>query len=164
MFKIGDKVVCPLRGPGIIEKIENRNFLGETQEYFIIKIVNSDMTLMIPTSKIDASNIRSISDLPTADHAVETLSSYEATSAEASNPKERCKMNRDKISHGSLLECAEVLRDLTHIHQKKSLNISEREMLMNARKLVINEVSLIKDISESQVSSLIDTILSASLG
>lgn len=162
MFKIGDKVVCPLRGPGIVENIEEKNFLGEQQQYFIIKIINTDMTLMIPTAKIAASNVRLISDISTAEDAFTAILSYEETSAETVNAKERRKMNMDKISSGSLRECAEVVRDLTHIHHKKSLNASEREMLMNARKFVINEVSLVKNISEAQASSLIDDLLTNS--
>jgi CarD family transcriptional regulator len=163
MFKIGDKVVCPMRGSGIVEKIEERDFLGTAQEYFIIKILNTDMTLMIPTAKISTSNIRLISDLSTAEDVLHIFDAYEEALAQSVNAKERRKMNMDKISAGSLLGCAEVVRDLTHIHQKKSLNASEREMLMNARKFVINEVSLVKNISESQASSLLDNLLTNSL-
>ncbi|WP_070000260.1 CarD family transcriptional regulator [Cellulosilyticum sp. I15G10I2] len=162
MFKIGDKVVCPMRGAGIVENIENRDFLGKIQEYFIIKIINTEMTLMIPSDRIETSNIRLISDPSTAEHAFHTLSQYEEESAQGVNAKERRKMNMDKITNGSLVDCIEVVRDLTHIHQKKSLNASEREMLMNARKFVINEVSLVKNISESQASSLIDNMLTDS--
>ena len=162
MFKIGDKVVCPMRGSGIVQSIEERDFLGEVQQYFIIKIINTDMTLMIPTAKIATSNIRLISDLSTAEDAFATLGTYEEPSVEAVNAKERRKINMDKISNGSLIGCAEVVRDLTHIHQKKSLNASEREMLMNARKFIINEVSLVKDISDTQASSLLDEVLTSS--
>ncbi|MDF2613899.1 MAG: transcription factor YdeB [Clostridia bacterium] len=162
MFKVGDKVVCPMRGSGIIESIEERDFLGQAQQYFIIKIINTDMTLMIPTAKMATSNIRLISDLTTAEDAFDTLSKYDELSAEPVNAKERRKINMSKISDGSLIGCAEVVRDLTHIHQKKSLNASEREMLMNARKFIINEVSLVKDISESQASSLLDEVLTSS--
>jgi len=162
MFKIGDKVVCPLRGSGIVQSIEERDFLGKAQQYFIIKIINTEMTLMIPTAKIATSNIRLISDISTAEDAFVTLTKHEEISTEPVNAKERRKINMDKISNGSLVGCAEVVRDLTHIHQKKSLNASEREMLMNARRFIINEVILVKDISEAQASSLLDSMLTNS--
>lgn len=162
MFKIGDKVVCPLRGSGIIESIEEKDFFGEVQQYFIIKIINTDMTLMIPISKIDTTNIRLISDYSTAEDAFTALSSYEEE-ADCTDAKERRKINAAKISNGSLIGCAEVVRDLTHIHQKKALNANEREMLMNARKFIIKEVSLIKDISETQAGQLLDSMLTGSL-
>lgn len=162
MFKIGDKVVCPMRGAGIVERIEDRDFLGAIQEYFIIKIINTEMTLMIPSDRIETSNIRLISDLSTAEEAFGTLSTYEEAVGEVVNAKERRKLNMEKISKGSLQGCVEVVRDLSHIHQKKSLNASEREMLMNARRFIINEVSLVKNISETQASTLIDSIISDS--
>lgn len=162
MFNVGDKVVCPMRGAGIVESIEERDFLGTPQPYFIIKLINTEMILMIQAAKIETSSVRFISDLSTAENAFVILSHYEEAQTEAINAKDRRKINMDKISSGSLISCAEVVRDLTHIHQKKSLNANEREMLMNARRFIINEVSLVKGISESQASSLLDEMLTHS--
>jgi CarD family transcriptional regulator len=160
LFNIGDKVVCPKQGVGIIENIEERQFLGETQKYFIIKLLSHDMTILIPLNKIDNFKLRPISDGSAVEDALTTLKENRDNLSLNSNFKERYNENLDKLATGSLNKCSEVVRDLSIIKKIKALNSSEQVQLNNARQLLTDEISLIRNVSKNQVSMLLDTILS----
>lgn len=159
MFQIGDKVFCPMRGCGIVEAIEKREMLNESQEYCVIKIFEGNMTVMIPTTKIDSSDFRHISDLSTTENLLNVLGEANVTSDAELPAKERLKLNTAKVHAGSLEGYVEVICDLTHIQKIKPLNASEKNLLLKARKYFAAEVSLIKHISTDDVNTLIDNML-----
>ncbi|MEG0012601.1 MAG: CarD family transcriptional regulator [Cellulosilyticaceae bacterium] len=159
MFKVGDRVFCPMRGCGVVEVIEERTMLDKVQEYFIIKIFTGNMTVMVPTDRISSSRFRPIGDLPTAEAVLSTIAEKNVQIDEVIPVKQRFKNNTVKISSGSLEEYAEVIRDLSHIQKSKPLNAGERSMLMDARKYLVDEISLIKDVSKDQVNCLLDSLL-----
>lgn len=156
MFKVGDKVVCPMRGCGIVETIEDRKISDNVQEYTVIKIFNSSMTITLPTERLSNSRFRLISDIATMEDALQMLSEKAAPSDDALTAKDRLKNNTAKITSGSLKEYAEVVRDLTSIQKEKTLNAGERNVLLNAKKFLVDELSLIKNVPEDQVTVLID--------
>ncbi|MHC1750832.1 MAG: CarD family transcriptional regulator [Cellulosilyticaceae bacterium] len=156
MFKVGDKVVCPMRGCGIIETVEERTFLDAPQEYFIVKILRSNMTIMIPTSKISNTNYRLISDSSTVEDALSILSKGPLTSPQKIPAKERIKTNTAKVNAGSLRDYAEVITDLTVLQKEKPLNSSEQALLITSRKFIAEEIGLIHNLSESEVFSILD--------
>ncbi|MGL4344473.1 MAG: CarD family transcriptional regulator [Cellulosilyticaceae bacterium] len=159
MFKIGDRVVYPRRGCGVIETIEERTILDKPQEYIIVKIFDGNMTIMLPTNMSAQSHFRLLSDSDTANAALESLTETSTPPAETIASKQRLKDNMAKITAGSLMEYAEVVRDLTHIHKLKPLNSGERNILVSARKFFVDEISLIKDISKTEVDHMIDTLV-----
>lgn len=160
LFKVGDSVVYPMQGTGVIESIEEREFLGETQQYYIIKMITQDMQIMIPASKIKESNLRLISDPATLDTVLSDITTKVPHTTKATPPKQRYKIYNDKIKSGSLEESAEVIWDLVCLNEEKTLNATEKKMLTNARKFVTGEMALIREISEDEANELLDTCIS----
>ena len=158
MFSIGDKVVYPMQGIGIIERIEDKIFSGKNREYIIVKILSNNLEIMIPSDKISNSNLRKITDSSTLDDILFNISDNNDT-LEAISTKERYQSNMTKIKSGSLKDSAEVVYDLMLMNKEKSLNTSEKQLYNTARKFLIEEVSLIKNISETEVIDLLQLSL-----
>ena len=149
MFLIGDKVVYPMQGIGIIDRIEDKIFSGENREYIIVKILSNNLEIMIPSDKISSSNLRKITDNSTLEDVLFDLTSKN-TNLEGISAKERYQSNMTKIKSGSLKDSAEVVYDLILMNKEKSLNASEKQLFNTAHKFLVQEVSFIKDISETE--------------
>ena len=159
LFKVGDKVVYPMQGTGVIESIEEKDFLGEKQQYYIIKMLSQSMQIMIPSSKIKESNLRLINDATTLETILSDFTNKDPQTTKDTPPKQRYKIHMDKIKSGSLKESAEVIWDLVCLNKEKTLNATEKQLLTNARKFVVGEISLIKKISENEANDLLDTCI-----
>ncbi|BCZ47045.1 CarD family transcriptional regulator [Clostridium gelidum] len=149
MFLIGDKVVYPMQGIGIIDRIEDKIFSGENREYIIVKILSNNLEIMIPSDKISNSNLRKITDNSTLEDILFDLTN-KINSLESISAKERYQNNMTKIKSGSLKDSAEVVYDLILMNKEKSLNASEKQLFNTAHKFLVQEVSFIKDISETE--------------
>ena len=149
MFLIGDKVVYPMQGIGIIDRIEDKIFSGKNREYIIVKILSNNLEIMIPSDKISNSNLRKITDNSTLEDVLFDLTSKNNNS-EGISAKERYQNNMTKIKSGSLKDSAEVVYDLILMNREKSLNASEKQLFNTAHKFLVQEVSFIKDISETE--------------
>lgn len=149
MFSIGDKVVYPMQGIGIIERIEEKIFSGENKEYIIIRILSNNLEIMIPSDKISNSSLRKISDSSTLETVLFNLTNQNNQEKTIST-KERYQLNATKIKSGSLKDSAEVVYDLILMNKEKTLNSSEKQLFNTARKFLVQEVSIIKDISENE--------------
>lgn len=149
MFQIGDNIVYPMHGAGIIEAIEEKEFSGKKQQYYVIKMSISNMQVMIPMGKISSSGIRPITDILALKHIIHIFQHGETD--KLLPWKQRYKVNTDKIKTGEIQEGAEVVRDLMRINKEKALNTSEKKMLDNAHEFLISELGLIKGITENQI-------------
>ena len=159
MFLIGDKVVYPMQGIGIIDRIEDKIFSGENREYIIVKILSNNLEIMIPSDKISNSNLRKITDNSTLEDVLFDLTSKNNT-LEGISAKERYQNNMSKIKSGSLKDSAEVVYDLILMNKEKSLNTSEKQLFNTAHKFLVQEVSFIKDISETEATDFLNLNLS----
>lgn len=162
LFEIGDKIVYPMQGAGVIEGIEEKDFQGKKQQYYVIKMLTNNMEMMIPSWRMSNSNIRLISDDSTLKNVLSNLTDTdtESETTEPLNSKQRYQFNMDKIKTGSLKDGAEVVYNLTQINKEKALNTSESQLLMNARKFLIDEIILIRKITEDEANDLLDSIIS----
>lgn len=151
LFQIGDNIVYPMHGAGIIKAIEEKEISGEKQQYYVIKMLISNMQVMIPTGKILSSSIRPVTDIIALMHIINIF--HHGESDRLLPWKQRYKVNTDKIKTGKIQECTEVVRDLMRIKKEKALNTSEKKMLDNAHKFLISELALIKGITENQIKS-----------
>ncbi|MDR4173074.1 CarD family transcriptional regulator [Bacillus cereus] len=151
MFQIGDNIVYPMHGAGIIEAIEEKEFSGKKQRYYVIKMSISNMQVMIPMGKILSSSIRPVTDIRALKHIIHIFQHGE--SDKLLPWKQRYKVNTDKIKTGEIQEGAEVVRDLMRMKKEKALNTSEKKMLDNAHEFLISELGLIKGITENQIKS-----------
>ncbi|MBU8880862.1 transcription factor YdeB [Bacillus sp. FJAT-29790] len=153
LFQIGDKVFYPMHGAGIIEAIEEKEILGKTQEYCVITIPLNKMDIMIPTKKMQKSGVRSIVDRKTMN---DILFDFHNVESNCSLPwKERFNSNMEKMKTGDMHDSAEVVKDLLHRGKEKALNSSEKQMLNQARRNMISELILVKDITENQAADLL---------
>jgi CarD family transcriptional regulator len=153
LFQIGDKVFYPMHGAGVIKAIEEKEILGKIQSYCVIAIPISHMDIMLPMDKMEDFGVRSIIDKETMNHI---LFDFHHDEPNCALPwKERYQLNYDKLKTGSMSDSAEVIRDLLQRNKEKSLNASEKQLLHQAQRNVISEISLIKNISENQAADLL---------
>ncbi|MFD0770298.1 CarD family transcriptional regulator [Bacillus sp. CGMCC 1.60114] len=155
VFQIGDKIVYPMHGAGVIEAIEEKEILGEKQKYYVIRIPISNMEVMIPMKKMIQSRIRLIADKLTLENVL--LIFQYGESDDSLSWKQRYTQNMEKMKTGEMQEGAEVVRDLIRRNKVRALNTSEKQMLDNAQKILISELSLIKGITENQAIDLLNT-------
>lgn len=157
LFQIGDKIVYPMHGAGIIEAIEEKEILGTSRQYCVIRIISKDMQVMLPMDQLKKSGIRYIVDRGTLD---DILLEFQNGEADPSlSWKQRYTMNMEKMKNGNLQDSAEVVRDLLRRNKERALNASEKQMLDNARKMMISEVALVQNVSEHQATEFLqDTI------
>lgn len=157
MFQIGDKIFYPMQGGCIILAIEEREILGETQLYYMMNIVHRNMQVSIPVDKIEQLGIRPIVNSEELENVLTTFHDGETDTSCRDNQRYR----RDiiKLKSGDIYEGAEVIRDLIRISNKKKLGITDKNMLDNARQILISEVVLVKGIPLEQASDLLDQVI-----
>jgi CarD family transcriptional regulator len=143
MFNIGDKVVYPRHGAGVIEGIEEKEVLGEKCKYYVIRIVLGDMKVMVPLDKMETHSIRNITPKEKIDDIYNILSGE--TSYMCKNWSKRYRGNDIKIRNGDVFGISEIVKNLTVIDREKKLSTGEKRMLESARQLLVSELMLILD-------------------
>lgn len=157
MFKIGDMAVYPTQGVGVIEDIESREFAGHSQNFYVLRIVDSDMRIMVPTGNVSNVGMRRLIDQKHIINVFDTLAEPNDPGKIASWSRRQREYN-DKLKTGDLLEVAEVLRDLYQISSAKELSYGEKKVLEQARKLLVTEVALAEGEKEDQVTKRLENI------
>ncbi len=154
MFKIGDKVVYPMHGAGIIEAIEEKEVLGETRKYYVLRLPVGDMKVMIPVSNYKEVGLRQVIDKEGVQKVFRILG--EQSSSMSSNWNRRYRANLEKIKSGNIFEVAEVVRNLVMRDKEKGLSSGERKMLENARQILVSELVLATEMNEDKTKSMIE--------
>ena len=152
MFDVGDKIVYPMHGAGIIESIEEKEILGFKQYYYIIKMPIGDMKVMIPIDNVDDIGIREIIDANEAEKVFELLK--EDRIAVNNNWNKRYRENMEKLKDGSIYEIAQIAKSL--MTRDKSLSTGERKLMINAKNAVLSEIMLAKNISLVQAENALN--------
>ena len=158
MFNIGDKVVYPMHGAGVIESIEEKEILGQKQKYYIMKMPVGDIQVMVPTDSAEKVGLREVIRCEDADRVLNVLSS-EQTVMNA-NWNKRYRENMDRIKNGKILEVAEVVKNLAHKSSEKGLSAGEKKLYNNAKQILISELVLAEQGTKAEVEALIDEKLS----
>jgi len=158
MFKVGDKAVYPAHGVGVIERIEKKEIAGTTYQFYILRIVENDMTIMIPTANVDTVGLRRIIASAQVSKVYKILRENEI-SVDAATWNRRYREYMEKIKTGSVFEIAQVLRDLYILKNDKDLSFGERKMLETARSLLVKELALAREHEEEKVGKDIEKIL-----
>jgi CarD family transcriptional regulator len=151
MFKVGDMAVYPAHGVGVIERIENRKISGCQEDFYVMRILETNMIIMIPSSNATNVGLREIIDQNDVSKIFAILKRRDVSVNGNQTWNRRYRDYMDKIKSGSVFEVAEVYRDLTAIKQDKELSFGERKMLDTARSLLIKEISLAKNMKEEDV-------------
>ncbi len=155
-FYPGDLAVYPAHGVGRIEAIESKSVGGQTQDFYIMKILENNMVIMIPTKSLGVVGLRNVINKKDVNKVYEIMQgeSDDKISRQPWNRRQRHYM--DKIRTGSLLEVAEIYRDLVHLRTKKTLSFGERKLLDNVKGLLVKELCAAKDKDEKTVISGIE--------
>jgi len=158
MFSIGDKIVYPMHGAGVIESIEEKEILGEKKRYYVMKMPVGDMKVMIPINNVDGIGIRDVIDKNDADKVFESLK--KRCDEQTSNWNKRYRENMSKIKSGNIFEVAEVVKSLLTRERHKGLSTGERKMLNSAKQILISELVLAKNMNPVDVEDIINERIS----
>lgn len=156
-FAKGDMAVYPGYGVAEITGIENKEFSGASQEFYVLRVLGKDMTLMVPKKNAESVGLRCIIGDAEIEEVFELLKKRgEPISTATWNRRQR--EYNEKIRSGPLLEISSVLRDLCILRAEKELSYGERSMLETARGLVIQELALAKKQTEAEVEAEIEAL------
>ena len=154
MYKVGDKILYPMHGAGVIKQIDAKEILGEVKEYYMLHVPCGDMNVMIPVDGCDKIGVRPVVSPEEVDKAVAVLKgkSTEMTG----NWNKRYRENTEKIKTGNIIFVAEIVRNLTRIDRNNKLSAGEKKMLSNARKILQSEIMLVLDVDETEATQIIE--------
>ncbi|MGI6668440.1 MAG: CarD family transcriptional regulator [Acetivibrionales bacterium] len=157
MFSVGDKIVYPMHGAGVIESIEEREILGRKQYYYIMKMPIGDMKLMIPTDNAKDTGIREVIDRHDIDKVYKILQDQNVNVT--SNWNKRYRENMVKIKSGDIYEVADVVRTLIKRDREKGLSTGEKKMLNSARQILVSELVLAGNTDRAEIETVLDDFL-----
>jgi CarD family transcriptional regulator len=157
VFHIGDRVVYPNHGVGIIEQISSRTIGLSIEKFYLLKIKASSLKVMVPFHNVTSVGLRPVVRNGEVQKIVDYLSSGECNNA--LDWKDRFKENSERMRTGSLLEVAGVLKNLIALHQAKPLSFREKKMLERARYLLVSELAMARNCEESKVEELLTVTL-----
>lgn len=159
-FDIGDSVVYPNHGVGIIEQISSRTSGATVERFYLLRIKNSSLKVMVPFHSVDSVGLRRVVRNGEVQKIVEYLTDGKCCSH--TDWKYRFKENSDKMRTGSLMEVAAVLKSLLQLSQSKPLSFREKKMLERARFLLVTELAMAKNCHEEEIEHVLSKALSKS--
>jgi len=157
MYKIGQSVVYPMHGVGKIDAIQKKKVLGKTAKYYVIKIMQGNIKIMVPVDKADEIGVRAVINKREVSKVLNILKNKGGKLE--SDWKTRYQSNTDKIKTGSIYEIAEVVRDLYRRNKEKELSLMEKKMYENALHQIITEISIAKNIKYEEAEKIVNKIL-----
>ena len=157
-FQAGDLAVYPAHGVGRIESIESRVVNGETHDFYIMKVLENGMVIMIPTSNVESVGLRDVIGKDEISKVYEIMQSKQDSSSENQTWNRRYREYMDKIKTGSPYEVAEVFRDLYLLRLTKDLSFGERKLYDTAQGLLVRELSTAKDTDQQTIISEIEAL------
>lgn len=157
MFQIGDRVVHPMHGGGILESIVQKKVDGVMRDYYVMKLPNRSMVVLIPTVGCEEIGMRHVMTPDEADCVLNSIPSLDVVMT--SNWNHRYRENMDRLKSGDLTEVARVIKGLTLRDGKRGLSTGERKMLHSARQILISELVLSKDMSYEAAEEVLNSVL-----
>lgn len=156
-FQIGDKVVHPMYGAGVLESVVQKKIDGVVREYYIMSLPKRTMVVMIPTDSSEEIGVRPVVDREQADQVLAAIPTIQVEMT--TNWNRRYRENMERLKSGDLLEVAAVVKGLTAREAKRGLSTGERKMLHSARQILISELVLSKSLSYEAMEQALDTAL-----
>ncbi|RTZ90368.1 MAG: CarD family transcriptional regulator [Deltaproteobacteria bacterium] len=151
MFQVGEKIVYPGHGIGEILSIESRTISGSSQNFYILKIIDSDMKVMVPVDNSHSVGLRKITPRGDVQKIYDILRDRTNIVEDTQTWNRRHREYTEKINSGSIFEIAEVLRDLYVLKLDKDLSFGEKKMLDTARSLLVKEIALATQEAETKI-------------
>ena len=159
MYNVGDKIVYPMHGAGVIDSIEEKEILGEKQSYYILKMPG-EVKVMVPISTAEEHGIRNVIDKTEAEKVINVLEQDETEMEK--NWNKRYRDNMDKMKSGNIYEIADVVRNLSFKQKEKGLSTGEKKMLHNAKQILVSELVLAEHATQDEVEELVDNKINTS--
>ncbi len=157
MFSVGDKIVYPMQGAGIIQKIEEKKILGESRLYYILKLPCNDINIMIPVDSGESVGIREVSSQEEMEGVLKLLG--EESTPMDPNWNRRYRENMDKLKSGDIKQVAGVVRNLIRNDRSKKLSTGERKLLTGAKRILISEFILSMGLTQNEAESLVENAI-----
>ena len=154
MFNIGEFVVHPMHGAGVIDAIVQERIAGSTQDYYVFKMPSAGLMLKIPTSNSQAIGIRSLITPEEAESLLEAIPALEVENS--ANWNKRYQENLERLKSGDLYQVARVIKSLMTRESRRGLSTGERKMLHNAKQILISEIVLSQEADYREVEARVD--------
>jgi CarD family transcriptional regulator len=161
-FEVGDNVVYPHHGAGVVRKKEAKDLLGEKRDYLTINILHNNMTVMVPCENATQAGLRRVIDEEQVKKVIGVLT--DEVSEMPKNWNRRFKHNREKIKTGDVYELAEVVRNLAIREWEKGLSTGEKQMYTRAKKILASEFMYALDKDEDGAEAYLDELLEERFG
>jgi CarD family transcriptional regulator len=161
-FEVGDNVVYPHHGAGVVLKKESRDLIGEPRDYLTIKILHNEMTVMVPCENAHRAGLRRVINEEEVRRVIDVLTGE--VSEMPKNWNRRFKYNREKIKTGDVFELAEVVRNLAIREWEKGLSTGEKQMYTRAKKILASEFMYALDKDAEGAEAYIDELLADRFG
>ena len=158
MYQVGDKVVHPMHGAGVIDSIVQRKVAGKLEDYYLLKLSVGSMTVMIPTGNTQEIGVRPIVSGQEAKDLISAMENIEVDMTQ--NWNRRYRENMVRLKSGDLLEVARVVKGLLLREGQRGLSNGERKMLRTAKQILISELVLAQSLPYETVEDNIDMVLS----
>ena len=152
-FKVGDLAVYPAHGVGRINAIETRVVNGEEHDFYMMRIIENEMTIMIPTWNVEQVGLRDVIDEKEIPKIYEVMKKRERSASETQTWNRRYREYMEKLKTGSLYDVAEVYRDLSLLKLTKDLSFGERKLYDTAQTLLVMELSTASNVDEKTIIS-----------
>jgi len=157
-FKVGDLAVYPAHGVGRIESIDSRVINGETHDFYIMKVLENGMVIMIPVDNVESVGLREVIGKDEIPKIYDVLKKDRDSPADSQTWNRRYREYMDKIKTGSLYDVAEVFRDLFLLRLAKDLSFGERKLFDTATALLLKELSTAKETDEETIMAEIEAL------
>jgi CarD family transcriptional regulator len=157
-FKVGDQVVYPHHGVATIERIEDKDVLGEKKSYLVLRLDAGDLTLMVPAEACEEVGIRNLIGKDQVDGVLKVLKKGKVTD-NAENWSRRYKANSEKLKSGDIQLVAEVVRNLSIRERDKGLSTGEKRMLNKARQILAGEMAVALSVEVEEAEKVLEKAL-----
>lgn len=153
MFEIGDRVMYPMHGAGVIIARESKEILGEKRDYFVLQVTKKNIKVLLPIDNLENTGLRNIVSSEEVDEAISFFAHVEED--DTSNWNKRYRDNMDKLKSGRIKDVCYVVKTLLLRDRKKALSNAERKVLSNAKSVLLSEIEAAKNISTNDAEKLL---------
>jgi CarD family transcriptional regulator len=159
VFEVGDWVVYPMHGAGVIQAIEEREVLGERRRYYVLSVRGGNIKVMVPVDGADRCGLRAVLPREEFRRVLDVLRQQGEAPVLATIWNRRFRANVEKLKSGDPYAVAEVVRSLARRERDRGLSSGERKMLESARQILESELALIEGVGEAEAHAELDRLL-----
>jgi CarD family transcriptional regulator len=159
MFNVGDKIVYPANGVGIIDEVRLMEISGVKQEFFIIRIFSDNSKIMIPRVNAEDVGIRSLISLEELDTIIEILKNESPQLDLSTKWSKRQREYQDIIKNGTIFDITRVLKNLSELQHQKELSYSEKKIFESVKKMICSEMAHVRDIEQSEAEEVLKSLI-----